>query len=236
MLARTTLGLVLSLGAAACAKDSGSSHEQAGGSATPTPAAPTTAAKATDVGAAAADAPTAPAKALAKPGTYKLDPVHSFALFKVRHFDVGYVHGEFNDLSGTFKVDPDPTKSSVEISLKVDSIDTKDPKRDAHLKSPDFFNAAQFPAITFKSSRVAAPGADGWADVAGDLTIRGKSRPVTLQVRPVGAGVDPMKTYRAGFEARGTINRMDYDVAFMPGAIGDQVELTLSAEGTPSEG
>jgi polyisoprenoid-binding protein YceI len=223
-----TLGLVLALGAIGCKKETDSAARPAAETA---PAADPTA-----VDTAPGKATPAPADnaAGAKPGSYKIDGVHSFVLFKIGHFGVGQAYGQFRDIAGSFKVDPDPTKSSVEVTLKTDSVDTHEAKRDAHLKSPDFFNAAQFPTITFKSTAIAAPGADGWADMTGDLTIRGKTKSVTLQVRPVGAAIDPMKTYRVGYEARGKINRMDFDVAFMAGALSDDVELMLAFEGVPA--
>jgi polyisoprenoid-binding protein YceI len=225
ILLRSALASLLALSAAACKKESEPARSSRPD---PAPAAQTTTTE---------EAPPVAASAAggAKPGAYDVDPVHSFVLFKIRHFDVGYAYGEFNQFKGSFKVDPDPTKSSIEIVITADSIDTHDAKRDAHLKSPDFFNAKQFPTITFKSSEIGPAGAEGWSDLKGDLTIRGKTKPVTLQIRPVGAGVDAMKTYRVGYEARGTIKRMDFDVAFMPGALGDDVELILAIEGVPAK-
>lgn len=173
-------------------------------------------------------AATAQAAPKAKPGTYAIDPVHSFVLFKVQHFGVGHIWGQFNEIDGKITLADDAAKSGVDVSIKTASINTHNTKRDAHLQSPDFFNAAQFPTITFKSTAVKAT-ADGF-DVTGDLTIRGKTKSITAKAAAIGAGEDPMKKYRVGFEARATVNRQDFDVSFMPGAIGDQVELILAIE------
>src|SRR5438309_11525612 len=108
--------------------------------------------------------------------TFKVDPVHTFVLFSVQHLGIANTYGRFNDVSGTVVFDKDdPSKSSVELSVKTESLDTHDPKRDQHLKSPDFFNAKQFPAITFKSNKVAA-SSDTYK-ISGDVTLHGVNRP-----------------------------------------------------------
>jgi polyisoprenoid-binding protein YceI len=166
----------------------------------------------------------------ARPGAYAVDPVHTFVFFKVQHFGAGYTYGQFKDVQGKFVLDADPARSSLDLSIKTASVDTNNAKRDGHLQSPDFFNAAMFPAITFKSTKV-AKAADGSLDVTGDLTIRGKTKSVTAKVAAVGAGEDPQKKYRAGFEGKASINRQDFDVSFMKGLLGDSVEITLGLEG-----
>jgi polyisoprenoid-binding protein YceI len=172
--------------------------------------------------AAAANAP--------KAGTYTVDAVHSFTIFKIHHFGAGFVYGWFKETSGKFVVDADPRKSSLELTIKADSIDTHDAKRDEHLKSSSYFNAMQFPTITFKSTKV-VPAADGQLEVTGDLTIRGKTKSVTAKVSPTGAGEDPQMKYRGGFEGHVTIDRNDFGLGFLPGALGDNVEVTLALEG-----
>jgi polyisoprenoid-binding protein YceI len=172
----------------------------------------------------AAAAPPAP-----KAGAYAIDPAHSFALFKIQHFGAGFVWGQFKEMEGKIALADDPAKDTIDLSIKTASVDTHHAKRDAHLQSPDFFNAVQFPAITFKSTKV-AKNADGTLDVTGDLTIRGKTRSVTAKVTPTGAGDDPMKKYRVGFEGHVTVNRNDFDVSFMPGLLGDNVEIILALE------
>jgi polyisoprenoid-binding protein YceI len=172
----------------------------------------------------AAKAPAAP-----KPGAYTVDPVHSFALFKIQHFGAGFVYGQFKELEGKLSLDADASKDTLEVTIKTASVDTHDAKRDGHLQSPDFFNAAQFPTITFKSTKV-AKNADGTLDVTGDLTIRGKTKSVVAKVTATGAALDPFKKYRAGFEGKATVNRNDFDLSFMPGALGDTVEILLALE------
>jgi len=179
----------------------------------------------TSVALAAGKAPDA-----AKPAAYAIDAVHSFAIFKIHHFGAGYVYGSFKETGGKFVVDADPTKSSIEISIKTTSVDTHDAKRDGHLQGPDFFNAVQFPTIGFKSTKVAKNG-DGTLDVTGDLTIHGKTKSVVAKVTPTGAGEDPQKKYRAGFEGKLTIDRNDFDMGLMKGALGDSVEITVALEG-----
>jgi polyisoprenoid-binding protein YceI len=105
--------------------------------------------------------------------TYKLDPVHSHAEFKIMHLGVAYQYGRFNDIEGTVVVDEkNPANSKVDVTIKTESVDTKAEKRDEHLRSPDFFNAAQFPNLTFKSTKVEGAGKDKYK-VSGNLTMHG---------------------------------------------------------------
>lgn len=163
--------------------------------------------------------------------TYKVDPVHSSVLFRAKHFNTGYFYGRFNSVSGSVVVDDaNPAKSSVEIQVKVESIDTNDAKRDQHLKSPDFFNAKQFPTISFKSKQVKKSGKDAY-EVTGDLTIHGVTRSVTANVTRTGEGKDPFGGYRIGFETVFTIKRSDFGMKFMLQGISDEVRLIVSIEG-----
>ena len=162
-------------------------------------------------------------------GKYAVDNGHSAVIFKAKHMGAGYTYAWFKEFDGSFTVDADPAKSSVELTVKTESVDTRVPKRDNHLRSPDFFNAAQFPTATFKSTKV-EKAADGW-NVTGDFTLRGKTKSVMAKVTPVGNGKNPMGKVLGGFEGKLTLNRNDFDVKFMPGALGDDVELTLSLEG-----
>ena len=118
--------------------------------------------------------------------TYKLDPVHSSVLFKAKHLNVADFYGRFNDFSGTVTFDNEnPSKSSVNLEVKVESLDTHEAKRDQHLKSPDFFNAKQFPVIAFKSTKVEKAGADSYK-VTGDFTLHGVTKPVTVEFKKTG--------------------------------------------------
>src|SRR6476620_1597870 len=112
--------------------------------------------------------------------TYKLDPVHSTAVFRIKHANVSYFYGRIVGPEGTIDVDSsDPTKLHFDVTLKIANIDTANPNRDKHLKSPDFFSAQEFPTITFKSTSVKA-GADNKLEVTGDMTMHGQTKPITF--------------------------------------------------------
>ena len=173
---------------------------------------------------------TAPTAGAFPAGKYDLDAGHSVFLFKARHFGAGFTYGWFKDVTGSVVVDPDLTKQSIELSIKTDSVESRDAKRDEHLRSPDFFNAAQFPTITFKSTKIEA-GTAGVLAVTGDLTMHGVTKPVTAQVVALGTGTDPWKNVRVGYETKITVKRSDFDMKFMPDGIGDDIELTIGIEG-----
>lgn len=166
----------------------------------------------------------------AQADTFKIDPVHSSIAFGINHLGVTDFYGRFNDISGQVVFDKaDPSKSSVEVTIPVESIDTKDEKRDQHLKSPDFFNAKQFPTIVFKSKSVEASGDTYKA--TGDLTLHGVTKPLTLEIKrgPEAKGMED--EIRGGGETRFTIKRSDFGMNFMQGALGDEVTVFLSLEG-----
>jgi polyisoprenoid-binding protein YceI len=144
-------------------------------------------------------------------GTWAIDPQHSRIGFAVRHLMINDVHGSFNDFEGTVIVDEkDLTKSSVEFTAKVASIDTNVPQRDAHLKSPDFFDAEKYPEITFKSTRVERAGNNFRA--IGTFTMHGVSKTITIPFRASGPIVDGFGYTRASVEADLQLNRQDYGV------------------------
>jgi polyisoprenoid-binding protein YceI len=162
--------------------------------------------------------------------TFKIDPVHSSIVFSIKHLGVTDFYGRFNDVSGTIVFDKaDPSKSSVEVSIPVESIDTKNGKRDQHLRSPDFFNAKQFPMIVFKSKSV--EGSGDTYKATGDLLLHGVTKPLTLEIKrgPDGPGMEG--EVRGGGETRFTIKRSDFGMNFMQGGLGDQVTVLLSIEG-----
>ncbi|HEY4186905.1 MAG TPA: YceI family protein [Polyangia bacterium] len=181
--------------------------------------------------------PTATLSASSGARTYDIDGSHSSASFKVRHLMVSNVRGEFGQLSGRVVVDDvDITRSSVDVSIDVSTVNTHDAKRDEHLRSPDFFDVAKFPTITFKSKRV-QPGKGGDLFVTGELTIRGITREVTLDVEPLSAEInDPWGNVKRGASARARINRKDFDVvwnAALDGGgvlVGEEVSITLEIE------
>ena len=162
--------------------------------------------------------------------TFKVDAVHSFALFSVQHLGIANTYGRFNDISGTVVFDKDnPSNSSVELSVKVESLDTHNSIRDRSLKSPDFFDAKQFPTMNFKSTKVEGSGDS--LKVSGDLTIHGVTKPLTVDFKKGGEGKGVFGEMRGGGETRFTIKRSDFGMNFQQRAVGDEVNITLSLEG-----
>ncbi|HEV3243737.1 MAG TPA: YceI family protein [Chthoniobacterales bacterium] len=162
--------------------------------------------------------------------TFKLDSVHSFVLFSVQHLGIANTYGRFNDISGVVVFDKDnPSNSSVELSVKVESLDTNNSIRDRSLKSPDFFDAKQFPTMTFKSTKV--EGGGDTLKVSGDLTIHGVTKPMTVDFKKGSEGKGVFGEMRGGGETRFTIKRSDFGMNFQQGAVGDEVNITLSLEG-----
>ena len=169
--------------------------------------------------------------------TWKLDPAHSQAEFKVKHMMISNVKGSFNGLSGTLTENPsDPTLSSVEASVDVSTVSTGDAQRDAHLKRADFFDAEKYPTMTFKSTSV-KPNGDGGYNVTGDLTLHGQTRQQVFRVEgPSAPGKDPWGNTRIGLSATTRISRKDYglnwNAALETGGIlvGDDVQITIEAQ------
>jgi len=169
--------------------------------------------------------------------TWNIDPVHSVAEFKVKHMMISNVKGQFTNLKGSVTLnDGDITRSQVDASIDANSISTRDPQRDAHLKSADFFDAEKFPTLAFKSTRVSRAG-DGELKVAGDLTIHGVTRSVVFHVEgPTAPGKDPWGNTRIGLSATTKINRKDFgltwNAALETGGIlvGDEVTITLDVQ------
>ena len=142
--------------------------------------------------------------------TYKIDPDHSDIMFKVKHLMISTVTGIFKKFDATLEVnEEDLTQAKVTFEADVDSVDTKNEQRDAHLKSDDFFNAEQFPKMTFRSTKVEKTGDDEYR-LTGDLTIRDITKPVQLKVEYNGSTKDPWGNERMGFEVSGKINRKEY--------------------------
>lgn len=164
--------------------------------------------------------------------TYAIDPVHSSVGFSIRHF-VGKVGGTFTQFGGTLSLDPAALESSsVEATISVASVSTANEKRDGHLKSPDFFDAEKFPSMTFKSTSWKKTGDDTF-DVAGDLTIKGVTKPVVLQAKLLGFGDGMQGAKLVGWEATTTVKRSDFGVngpAVLGKALGEDVAVTISIE------
>ena len=168
-------------------------------------------------------------------GTWDIDASHSTVGFSVRHMMVSKVRGYFRDFSGEIVTAEDPTQSSVTARINMDSIDTRQEQRDAHIRSADFFDVGNHTEMTFRSTAVATDGAD-WT-VTGDLTIKGVTKPVTLQLELNGFGPDAYGGTRAGFSAKTEISRKEYGVDIdmpMDGGgvvVGDKISVELEIEG-----
>jgi polyisoprenoid-binding protein YceI len=180
---------------------------------------------------------TTTAATVAAASTWKIDPVHSVAEFRVRHMMISNVRGQFTGVTGTLTYDPAHLeKSSVEASIDVATINTHDPQRDTHLKSPDFFDAEKFPTLTFRSSRVTRR-ADGSLAVAGPLTLHGATREVEFTVEgPTAPTKDPWGNTRVGVAASTKIDRRDFGLTFNAALetggvmVGEEVSITLELE------
>jgi polyisoprenoid-binding protein YceI len=169
-------------------------------------------------------------------GTWEIDPVHSEVSFVVRHMVVSKVRGRFDRFNGTIVTDEDLARASVNVTIDASSVNTNEPNRDNHVRSVDFLDVENFPNITFRSTAVRSEGDEFSID--GDLTIRGITHPVTLDVEVNGFTPDPYGGTRAGFSATTEINRQDFGVSYngpIPGAnnamvLSDRVTLTLEVE------
>ena len=162
-------------------------------------------------------------------GKYKIDPAHSSVEFNVGHLGIARLAGRFNTIEGTINLMPNG-KSAVDVTIQTASIDSNHPKRDVHLRSPDFFNSVQFPVMRFVSKTVSYNAAGEPVRIDGDLDLHGVTKPVTLTVKPIGAGKDPWGGYRSGYTATTVIKRSEFGIKFMSGGIGEDVTVTLQIE------
>jgi len=167
--------------------------------------------------------------------TFQFDKSHTNVGFQVRHIFT-MVSGRFTDYAGAIQVDrARPESSTVELTIQASSIDTSEPRRDQHLRSADFFDVANHPTISFKSTSVKANGKDGFL-VTGDLTMRGVTKPVTLPVTLLGEGKDPSGNEKMGLETTVTINRKDFGLvwnrALETGGmlVGEEVKVQIAIE------
>ena len=167
-------------------------------------------------------------------GTWAIDASHSEVGFSVRHLMVSKVKGNFESFEGSLTIGEDPLQSSVQVEVDLSSINTRDAQRDGHLKSGDFFQVETFPKLTFTSTAVKPSGSD--FTVLGDLTIKGVTQPVELDLEFNGVGPDPWGGTRAGFSAETVISRKEYGIDFeipMDGGgvvVGDKITVTLEVE------
>jgi polyisoprenoid-binding protein YceI len=163
--------------------------------------------------------------------TFRVDPVHSTVVYRVKHFNVSYSLGRFNSVTGSFTLDPaDPSQCRFELSVRTDSLDSGNQARDGHLKGPDFFNARQYPTITFKSKSVVSAGQNTY-EVKGDLTMHGVTKEVTLKVEQTGMGPGMRGGKLAGLYTEFTLKRSEFGMKNMLEAVGDDVAVTVSIEG-----
>jgi polyisoprenoid-binding protein YceI len=167
-------------------------------------------------------------------GSYSIDTTHSRVGFVARHALVTKVRGSFNDFDGAITVDAEnPENSKVEVTIQVASVDTRNEQRDDHLRTNDFFDAQNFPTITFRSTAVQVVDAEH-LQVEGDLTIRGVTKPVTLEAEFAGGAVDAWGKSRIGFDAKTVINRKDFGVnwnaALEAGGVLVSEQITIELE------
>ena len=167
-------------------------------------------------------------------GTYTIDPSHSVVEFVVRHLGLAKVRGRFNEFTGAITVGHDVADSKVDVVIAAASIDTRDPGRDEHLRSPDFLDAPANPTLEFHSKAIRQQGNDWFVD--GDLTVAGQTRPVSLEVEFEGTAVDPWGGTRIGFSAGTKLNREEYGLTWNQALetggwlVGKEVKIELGVE------
>ncbi len=165
-------------------------------------------------------------------GTWAIDPSHSSVEFSVKHMGIATLRGAFNRFDGTLEISDDLGSSRASGSVEVASVDTNEPDRDAHLRSPEFFEVEKYPKMTFASTAIVQVD-DGAYRIAGELTLHGVTREMTLEVRVNGTDIDPWGNQRLGLEVAGELSRGDYDMKFNQALgsgnmlLGDKIELTL---------
>jgi polyisoprenoid-binding protein YceI len=156
---------------------------------------------------------------------------HAAIQFRIKHLGYSWLVGRFNDFNGHFAYDEkNPAMSAVDVTIKTASIDSNHAERDKHLRGKDFLDVAKFDTARFVSTGY-TPRADGKADLKGNLTLHGVTRPVTIEVEPIGAGPDPWGGYRRGFAGTTTLTLKDYAIHYDLGPAARQVELFLAVEG-----
>jgi polyisoprenoid-binding protein YceI len=162
---------------------------------------------------------------------YTVDAMHTAVTFKVSHIGLSWTHGRFNDVRGTFSIDPDDAgRCSFNLTMKAESIDTGNAKRDEHLRSPDFFNVKQFPTLSFQSTAVKAIK-DGY-QVTGDLTLHGVTQSVSFALLGGRKAEFPKGVQRTGYSTDLRLKRTEFGMDKMTEAIGDEVYISISFEGT----
>lgn len=164
-------------------------------------------------------------------GDYRIDPAHSKITWSVDHFGFSTYVGQFSKVDGTLSIDPKKAADArLDVTVDTNSVGTLNPALDAHLKAPDFLDTAKFPTATFKATAIKLTGKRA-ADITGDLTLHGVTKPVTVAATFNQAGVNPVdKTYSLGFAGKAKIKRTDFGITTYAPALGDEVTLELEAE------
>lgn len=164
-------------------------------------------------------------------GNYQIDPVHSMISFTVGHLGVSELVGRFDTISGSFSLDSaNSNQSRVSVQIPMDSLDTNFAQRNKDLLGPDYFNATQFPTMSFTSTKVQWQSKNS-GQLTGNLTLHGVTMPVTFNLRRIGAGPDPWGGYRSGYVATTTIKRSDFGMNYMLNGISDSIAVQLNIEG-----
>lgn len=169
----------------------------------------------------------------AEPVKYKFDieGAHAFIQFKIKHLGYSWLLGRFNQFDGSFILDEEnPKNSKVEVTIETKSLDTNHAERDKHLRDTDFFSVKEFPEATFVSKNVEALS-DKSGKILGDLTLKGVTKPVVLEVNYIGGGKDPWGGFRQGFEAKTKIKLSDFGFTYDLGPASTEAEIYISIEG-----
>jgi polyisoprenoid-binding protein YceI len=176
-------------------------------------------------------APAAAAAAAVSEGAFAVDAVHTSVVFRVQRVNGAPFYGRFDQISGSFSVEgSDGASGSLDITIPVTSVNSNNGNRDKHLRNADFFSAEEFPTATFKSTKFTAAGDKEW-DVAGDLTIRGTTRPITARVKQTGTGPARGGGTMLGLDVQFKINRSEFGVNYGLQALGDEVQVMIGLEG-----
>ncbi|KIQ05294.1 MULTISPECIES: YceI family protein [Pseudomonas] len=156
---------------------------------------------------------------------------HAFVNFKISHLGYSWLYGTFKDFDGSFSFDEkNPEASKVNVTLKTESVDTNHAERDKHIRGSDFLNVSKNPTATFASTAVKSTG-KGTADITGNLTLNGVTKPVVIAAKFIGQGDDPWGGYRAGFEGSTKLKLKDFNIEKDLGPASQEVELIISVEG-----
>jgi len=174
---------------------------------------------------------TVPGLALAEDYVIDTKGAHAFIQFRIQHLGYSWLYGRFNDFEGTFSYDEKkPENASIEVTIDMASIDSNHAERDKHLRGEDFFDVDKFPEARFVSTAFEEHG-DGTATLTGDLTLKGVTRSVSIDVQHIGHGEDPWGGYRRGFQGTTTITLKDFNIDYNLGPASRTAELELSVEG-----